>query len=357
VKRAAILLAMLLIGFARLAAAETPTGLPMDKGLPVLVKVAIGFVDISAFDENTGYFKATIDVRQRWEDLRLRGPADELRDPPKIYRGPDAQNELGLIWIPEVEIANQVGEPSRSELGLRVFPDGRVELMRRVTGEFATAYDVGRFPFGAEKLQVKLAVRNRTADQAALEFEQDDLDFSRPAAGVSLDGWDLRFVDLDVQPLAGWYGGSHSSLTASLEIIRKPGPIIASIFIPLLASLLIPLLAIWLNRVEDGVFQIETFELVNIIIGGLFAVIALNFTVNSVYEVLQSGDNPVNRLFALNYVTLAISLAVNILLFRFRVVERAFGRYVQEQFYLFLVWAIPLLVLTTAVSVILVALA
>ena len=40
-----------------------------------------------------------------------------------------------------------------------------------------------------------------------------------------------------------------------------------------------------------------------------------------------------------------------------RVVERAFGRYVQEQFYLFLVWAIPLLVLTTAASIILVALA
>ena len=104
-------------------------------------------------------------------------------------------------------------------------------------------------------------------------------------------------------------------------------------------------------------FQVDTFEMVNIIIGGLFAVIALNFTVNSVYQVLESGDNPVNRLFALNYMTLAISLAVAILVYRFRVVERGFGRYAQEQFYLFLVWAIPLLVLTTAVAIILVALA
>jgi hypothetical protein len=172
-----------------------------------------------------------------------------------------------------------------------------------------------------------------------------------------LDGWGLRFVNLLAEPIPGWYGASHATVTASLEIVREPGPIVAAIFVPLLASLLIPLLAIWLNRVEDGVFQIETFELVNIIIGGLFAVIALNFTVNSVYQVLEGGDNPVNRLFALNYVTLAIGLAVNILLFRFRFVERAFGRYVQEQLYLYLVWAIPLLVLTTAASVILVALA
>jgi hypothetical protein len=354
-KRAAIALAMLVVALLRQAAADA--SLPMDKGLPVLVKVAVAFVDISDFDESSGNFKATVDVRLRWEDLRLRRAAEEFRDPPKVYRGPEALGEAARIWTPDIEISNQVGEASRSELGLRIFPDGRVELMRRVSGEFATAYEVGRFPFGTEKLQVRLATHHLTADQVALEFDQADLDFSRPAATAGLGGWDLRFVDLRTEPVPGWYGSAHPSLTASLEVKRQSGPIIASIFIPLLASLLIPLLAIWLNRVDDGVFQIETFELVNIIIGGLFAVIALNFTVNSVFEVLQSGDNPVNRLFALNYVTLAISLAVNILLFRFRVVEHAFGRYVQEQFYLYLVWAIPLLVLTTAVSIILVALA
>ena len=176
-------------------------------------------------------------------------------------------------------------------------------------------------------------------------------------SALDLDGWSLRFVNLGVEPVPGWYGASHATATASLEVVRQSGPLIAAIFVPLLATLVIPLLAIWLNRVEDGAFKVETYEMVNIIIGGLFAVIALNFTVSSVFEVLNAGDNPVNRLFALNYLTLAISLAVNILLVRFRFVERLFGVYVQEQLYLFLVWAIPLLVLTTAASVILVALA
>jgi hypothetical protein len=355
VRHAALALFVLFVALVGQAAAQT--SLPMDKGLPVLVKAAIAFVDIAEFDENTGNFKATIDIRMRWEDLRLRRPTDESRDPPKIYRGQEALEAASRMWTPEGQIANQVGEPSYSNLGLRIFPDGKVELMRRVTGEFTTDYDVGNFPFGTQELQIRLAMRSQTANAVALEFEQDDLDFSRPAATARLGGWDLRFVNLRVEPLPGWYGASHAMVVASLEIVRQPGPIIATIFIPLLASLLIPLLAVWLNRVEDGVFQIETFELVNIIIGGLFAVIALNFTVNSVYEVLESGDNPVNRLFGLNYLTLAICLGVNILLYRFRVVERAFGRYVQEQFYLFLVWAIPLLVFTTAASIILVALA
>jgi hypothetical protein len=59
----------------------------------------------------------------------------------------------------------------------------------------------------------------------------------------------------------------------------------------------------------------------------------------------------------LNYVTLGISLLINVLLFRFSVVERLLGRYVQEQLYLFPMWAIPLLVLTMVSAVVLVALA
>ena len=35
---------------------------------------------------------------------------------------------------------------------------------------------------------------------------------------------------------------------------------------------------------EEGEFQIEAFEQANVIVGGLFAVIALNFTLNAEYR-------------------------------------------------------------------------
>ena len=72
--------------------------------------------------------------------------------------------------------------------------------------------------------------------------------------------------------------------------------------------------AIWLNRVEEGEFQIEAFEQANIIVGGLVAVIALNFTLNAEYGALSSSDNTVRRLLALNYLALALSLVVNLAL-------------------------------------------
>ncbi len=354
----ALVLMFLLAGLAPATAAEPPKpGLPTGKGLPVQVKVGVAFLAVDSFSENSGSFKATVDLRLRWTDLRLRRAGVETSGPPRVLRGADAQVQLAELWAPKVEVLNQRGEPSYSVLGLRIYPDGQVEMTRRISGEFSTAVDVSRFPFDKQDLKLELAIRDQTADQVSLEYEQDDLDFSRAIAAAKLDGWEIGLVELASEPMSGWYGASHARVTASLEIARVPDALIASIFVPLFASLLIPLLGIWLNRVEDGVFQIETFEFVNLIVGGLFAVIALNFTVNTAYSVLGTGDNPVSRLFALNYIALGTSLMVNVLMFRFNVVGRFFGRYVQEQLYFFLIWAIPLLMLTMATSIILVAMA
>jgi hypothetical protein len=361
VRRLTFLFALtaLLVAFAPTASAQTTLpvkqDLPVEQGWPIKVQIGVGFADLIAFKESTGIFTATVDVRLRWQDLRLRRPAEEATDPPKIYRGPDAQAQLAKIWVPAAELVNQRSRETYSAIGLRIYPDGTVELTRRVRAEFATAVNVERFPFDRQKLRLDVAIRDQSAEMVALRFDQDDLDFSRAAASVNLDGWDIQSVALRSGPLAGWYGTTHAQVVASLEIARQPAMVAATIFIPLFASLLIPMLSIWLNRLDDGAFQIETFELVNIIIGGLFAVIALNFTVNSAYEALGSGDNPVSRLFALNYTTLGIGLLVNVLLFRFGVVERWFGRYVQEQLYVFLSWAVPVLALTGAGAIILVA--
>ena len=117
----------------------------------------------------------------------------------------------------------------------------------------------------------------------------------------------------------------------------------------------LPLVAIWLNRVEDGEFKVPAFELANMVIGGLFAVIALNFTVGAAYPTLAAGDNTVTRLFGLNYMTLALSLSVVIAFYRFNFPRRLFGRYVEEQLFLFICWALPILTLGTSAAFLLVA--
>lgn len=337
-------------------AKEDITSLPMGKGLPVIVRVGLYYVDIAEFDENGHSFTATVDLRLRWSDPRLSYPAGETPLGFKQVRGEDTEEKLKEIWSPEIVIGNIDGEPTYSERGLRIFPDGRVESMQRTTAKFITPFNAESFPFDRQKLRIEMVSRRDSVEKVMLDYRQDDLDFSQVAEGIEIEGWRLGLVDISRDQQVGWYGEEHPRMYVQLEVARQPSTSLAPIFIPLFASLLIPLIAMWLNRVEDGIFQIESFELTNIIIGGLFAVIALNFTINSEYQILASGDNTVSRLFGLNYLTLAASLLINILLFRFNLVQQFWGKYVQEQLYLYLVWAVPLMVLISSLAVLLVAL-
>ncbi|MDX2227956.1 MAG: hypothetical protein SFY92_12800, partial [Verrucomicrobiae bacterium] len=278
---------------------ETLTTLPLGKGLPVIVRVGLYFQEVSTLDENAGTFEATVDMRLRWEDPRLRYPAQETPNGFKDHRGPQAEEILNHIWSPGVSLANLKGAPSFQTTSVRIFPNGQVELMRRTTGVFSMSLDTASFPFDRQSLAVDVTLRRETTGEANLVFLQEDIDFSRAAADIRIEGWNPGPVTIRRDTRAGWYGEFHSALVVGLTVQRQSIKVVAPVFVPLLASLLIPLLAIWMNKTEEGEFTVDAFELANVIIGGLFAVIALNFTVNSEYRTVASGDNTVTRLFAL----------------------------------------------------------
>lgn len=147
----------------------------------------------------------------------------------------------------------------------------------------------------------------------------------------------------------------HARIIASLNLQRQVSGTIATIFIPLFASLLIPFLATWMNKIEEGEFVVEAFELANFIIGGLFAVIALSFTINSGYPIVAATDNTVTRLVGLNYVALTFGLIIIIVFYRYNFLKRWFGAYVQEQAFLFITWAFPVMFIVTGLAFLLVA--
>jgi len=331
------------------------TSLPLGKGLPVMVRTGLCFQSITAFDDNEGTFTGTVDMRLRWEDPRLRYPAETTPSGFQEYRGPKADQKLKEVWVPRVALTNLKESPSDQATSLRIFPNGWVELMQRTTGRFAIPIDSGAFPFDKQTLGVDLTVSRETTGEASLVVLQEDIDFSRPAQDLSIDGWTPGLVNIKKYTQPGWYGESHSGLVVGLTVARDAGKVIVPVFIPLLAALLIPMLAIWMNHTEAGEFAIDTFELGNIIVGGLFAVIALNFTINAVYKSVSKGDNTVTRLFGLNYVALGLGLAIVVLLYRYNVPMRLFGRNVQEQVFSYLSWAVPVLAFGTALAFILVS--
>ncbi len=51
------------------------SSLPIDKGLPVIVRMALRYVEVTSIDEAEATYTATVDLRLRWQDLRLQVPS------------------------------------------------------------------------------------------------------------------------------------------------------------------------------------------------------------------------------------------------------------------------------------------
>ncbi len=340
---------------ASLPLARSTLDIPTGKGLPVVVRTGLAFVGIDSFDENNGSFVATTDWRMTWEDPRLCYPAAEGLHGYKEYRASAAKAEIARIWTPLIRFPNQIGEPTFSEQRLKIFPNGRVEVITRTTAAYKTLVDVSRFPFDHQALKIELLVKEDVVESVDLDFSHEDVGFSRVAKKAELDGWTLGLIDLRRDLESGSDGDRYAKVTASLKVQRDPVSTVATIFIPLFASLLIPFLATWMNKAEGDGFEVDAFELANVVLGGLFAVIALGFTISSAYPAIVASDNTVTRLIALNYVALAVGLIVTVVFYRYQLFSRWFGPYVQEQAFRFLTWAFPFLFISTGLAFIFVA--
>ncbi|NGZ07427.1 MAG: hypothetical protein G8237_13840 [Magnetococcales bacterium] len=334
---------------------EAKASMPADKGLPVNVRVGLMFVHIESFDDNKETFEATTDLRLSWEDPRLRFPAKEALHGYKEFRLSKADAQAANMWIPNIRFVNRKGESSLTERLIRIFPDGRIVQILRTTATYQTPVDVSKFPFDHQVLAVEVAVAEETIETVDFDFSHEDVSFSRAGPDAKIDGWNLGLVNLRRGLLHGWNGDRMAQVTASLEVQRQASSTISIVFIPLFASLLIPFLATWLNTAEDGDFAVEAFELGNIVIGGLFAVIALSFSISSSYPLIMTSDNAVTRLIGLNYVALAVGVIIAVAFYRYKLPARWFGPCVQDELFKYLTWAFPFLFICTGVAFVLLA--
>lgn len=331
------------------------TSIPVGKGLPIRVNVAVFFLELTAFDDTKGEFEATTDLRLRWADARLAFPASEKLRGYKELIGKAAEERLTQIWSPTVDVQNRIESGSYVGRRLRIFSDGRVESITRTSGRYKSPVRLESFPFDRQKLALRTIVREANVDQVLLTFDKDDVEFSRVSPDAKLEDWKLGLVNLRASSVAGWNGDRYATTRATLVITRHATSSVAPVFIPLLASLLIPLLALWMNRATEDGFTVDAFELANMGIGGLFSVIALSFAIYSANPNIAGSDNTVTRLFGLNYAMLALSLTIVVVFFRYEIPKRWFGIYVQKEMFHFLSWAAPVLSLATSVTFLFVA--
>lgn len=330
-------------------AAEHPV--PAHGEGPLTVRAAIAYRDVLSFADQDGRFNATIALRLVWSDSALRSAAVPGGKPFSEFKAQDAEKQLASMWVPRIRIMNLDGELKRVDRNLKIYHDGTVELVTQATGSFKTPVDISKFPYDDQNLEITIAGYGGDSDQFALALAEPDLSYARSMPSQDLDGWNVGPVKLITGTLDDFDGNKYSQVTSSLEVSRISIEAIVSLCLPLLASLLIPFLAIWLNRPEGDGFTVDAFELANVVIGGLFAVIALGITISSSSPSLVVEDNVVSRLLTLNYASLGFGILVVLLMYQFTLVERLFGEKAQRRAHAVLSWAYPASVALIAATI------
>ena len=335
-------------------AAENLGSLPMGRGLPIDVYAGIAFASINSIQENDSSVEATVDTRLTWIDRRLSYEKSKAIIGFIEFKDEAADKRLAEIWHPKVEFANSRGAPSLEDRSLRIYPDGSVDLIMRERGKFSADFSMQNFPFDKQILSVDLISRSEPSTKVLLNFTESQLNFSNSIHPPESSGWDFRRVSLKKGHISGLRDTQYSVLTASLQIKRQVFSAISTIILPLVCCLLIPLLVLWVNTLNDDEhlgFGEPNSQLASFAMTGIFAVVALNFTVGSSYVQLIQGDNPVIRLFALNYFMLALSIVISVALYRYHVIKRLYGRYVQAEVFHVLCWSIPILCFGVAAAI------
>ncbi len=174
-------LASLLVGFvvcagvfsswqAAVAADESSGDLPtfvVPPRQPTEVLVGTYLIGLSRVSEPAETFP-TFDVEMlvdiSWKDEREAFTSADLQV--HTFLGEEAEEKLSEIWTPDLEIHNEIGRRETASLELIIRNDGAIEYEERFNATLHGDFDLSRFPFDSQILDVELQ---------SFEWDRDNL--------------------------------------------------------------------------------------------------------------------------------------------------------------------------------------
>jgi len=240
---------------------------PIVGGKPVVVSVSLHVINLSKIDDSAQHFDIDGYLFARWTDPRLayvsKGPDDLVR----TYRP-------GEIWIPRLEFVNATAPRKIHDTAISVAPDGAVTYVERFNAELSARFELRRYPFDTQDLEV--FVHPFIADANQIVFTLRDATVwtaSAFTAYSSLAQWDLLVLPPTLHSNHESVG-IVSGVRFGLQVTRRSAYYVWKVFVPLVLMVCVS----W------GVFWVEPSDLgsqVQISVTTILTVIAFAFAISS----------------------------------------------------------------------------
>ena len=264
------------------------------------VDIGLYVIDISNVNavENTYRLEGSIDLV--WCDPRLRANSQEKHD--RIYLEEDADVKIKRIWWPSVTFVNAVGEYFKKNEELIIFANGTVQYREKFSVELKSFFDLTKFPFDAQTLQVAIESFAWDKDYIELNVDEQKTGFN---PNLNLPEWKIGDIGTQIeQNIEVRSKEPFSKFLMQIKLIRKPGFYLWKVLIPLIILVIISWSVFWMA--EESLADRISFSLT-----GILTVVAYQFLISENLPNI-SYLTLMDAILSLSFVAIALTVAENI---------------------------------------------
>lgn len=218
--------------------ANTP---PDGAGVPIVITVGLLVADITAIDDVGQSLEGDFLFRKSWRDPRLAGLSGC-----RLHRS--------QVWFPVTDVlnSNQLRR-SRGEFGadqIRIEADGVVAYYQRFFGSVATYHNLRDFPFDRQRMRIRIAPLEYTADKVRIEL---DPAFGGLAKQLNIPDWTINGVEPGVvEETVPEFNATYSVLHVDILATRNGQYFVWKVMLPLLLIVLMSFAVFWIEPERFG---------------------------------------------------------------------------------------------------------
>ena len=265
------------------------------------VDIGLYVIDISNVNavENTYRLEGLIDLS--WCDPRFTLNTKEKHH--EIYLEEDAETKLNRIWWPSITFVNEVGEYFRKNEELMILANGTVEYREKFSVELKSFFDLTKFPFDAQTLDVKIESFAWNENEVLLKLNPEKTGFN---PSLNLPEWEIGDLKTNIEKTQEVRSTvPFDKFLMQIQLVRKPGFYLWKVIIPLIILVIISWSVFWMS--EESLADRISFSMT-----GILTVVAYQFLISENLPNI-SYLTLMDAILSLSFLAIALTVAENII--------------------------------------------
>lgn len=215
-----------------------------------LIDVGFHLLSLSDIDVIHSRFRFEIYAEFEWCDPRMAFDERIEGKPSRLFYGDTAKDKLEGMWIPDLEVADSIGDTESTAQRIEIRADGTVLISGFFHGAVAARFDLRHFPFDQQSLTIAMESFTFNRDVVQLRPNEDLVGYGE---NLYLPEWRIRGVTastIDAGQVRDRVPFSRAEY--KINIKRETGYYLFKLSVPLILIVMLSWSVFWMRNESLG---------------------------------------------------------------------------------------------------------